>query len=314
MVGVNQDGTIDLGFGGMVLNPADGKVSFNVGGTSTPVGGKKRTAGSMFQNTGVYAPRRRAGSADSMARGVSAETNAGLMGGGMPSGARSPWDWRSGANDITLPTGQRPSAEDRANEIISLLDERNQPRSSGGGGAAQNPYTDAIRILQQQLGGGQYGTSYDNLSTLLGTTSGTARGQIDQATADAIAQINRQDPLATPINYSAGTTQIPQTALNSYLNAIGASTGTVDAGRNFLQGLIDTSASSASQAQASQQQAYAAQRQAAIDALTSNQQLQQGNLASSTQAQQMAIARAKEQERKALEDQILQYVLKGGRA
>jgi hypothetical protein len=313
MVGYNQDGTIDLGFGGMVLNPANGKVSFNVGGTSTPVGGKRRTAGSMFQGTGVYAPRRRGGTADTMGRGVSTETNAR---GGMPSGARSAWDWRSGAGDITLPSTRLPSEEDRANEIVAGLtrlgDPSGQGGDGGGGGRASNPYSNAIRILQQQLDGGQYGTMYDTLSSQLGTTSGAARGQIDQATANAIAQINRQDPLATPINYSAGTTEIPQTALNNYLNAIGASTSSVDAGRNFLQGLIDTGASSAAQSQASQQQAYAAQRQAAIDALTGNQQLQQGNLASATQAQQMAIATAKERERKALMDQILQYVLQGG--
>lgn len=244
------------------------------------------------RTTGVFAPRRNAPKPIPV----------------LPSGA----DWRQQNPDYVEPQRQL-SVSAAGDQILAGLDGIEQLGKTRGG-TPSNPYTDAIKILQKQLSGGQYGTSYDNLSTLLGTTSGTARGQIDQATADAIAQINRQDPLATPINYSAGTTQIPQTALNSYLNAIGASTGTVDAGRNFLQGLIDTSASSASQAQASQQQAYAAQRQAAIDALTGNQQLQQGNLASSTQAQQMAIARAKEQERKALEDQILQYVLKGGRA
>lgn len=312
MVGYNQDGTIDLGFGGMVLNPANGKVSFNVGGTSTPVGGKKRTAGSMFQGTGVYAPRRRSGTADTMGRGVSTETKGGKYDG---------MSWREAIgdrtnNDITLPSARLPSEEDRANEIVAGLTRLGSPSGQGGGGgggrAASNPYSNAIKILQQQLDGGQYGTIYDTLSSQLGTTSGTARGQIDQATANAIAQINRQDPLATPINYSAGTTEIPQTALNNYLNSIGASTSSVDAGRNFLQGLIDTGASSAAQSQASQAQAYAAQRQAAIDALTGNQQLQQGNLASATQAQQMAIATAKERERKALMDQILQYVLQGG--
>ena len=259
------------------------------------------------RKTGVVAPRR--GTADSMARvaGVSTKT------GGMPTNARSPWDWRSGENDITLPTGQRPSAEDRAQEIVDLLGEPNKPQPSGpASGPASNPYTDAIKILQKQLSGGTYGTSYDNLSTLLGTTSGTARGQIDQATADAIAQMNSRNALATPINYSAGTTQIPQTALSNYLNAIGASTSSVDAGRNFLQGLIDASAGGAAQSQAAQQQAYEAQRQAGISALTGNQQFQQANLSTATQAQQMAIAQAKEKERKALEDQILEYVLKGG--
>ena len=274
--------------------------------TGTPYKAPKRNDYTLSEGRrGVIAPRR--GTADSMARmaGVSTET------GGLPTNARSSWDWRSGENDITLPTGQRPSAEDRAQEIVDLLGETNKPKPSG---PASNPYTDAIRILQKQLSGGAYGTSYDNLSTQLGATSGTARGQIDQATANAIAQISRQDPLATPINYSAGTTQIPQTALNNYLNAIGASTGTVDAGRNFLQGLIDASASGAAQSQAAQQQAYDAQRQAGISALTGNQQFQQANLSTATQAQQMAIAQAKEKERKALEDQILEYVLKGGRA
>jgi hypothetical protein len=221
-------------------------------------------------------------------------------------------DWTFQNPDVVIPQRQL-SVEDAANQIMAGFPDTPTPTTTGmGTGGRGNAYTNAIKILQKELGGGQYGASYDNLSTLLGTTSGTARGQIDQATANAIAQINRQDPLATPINYSAGTTQIPQTALNNYLNAIGASTSSVDAGRNFLQGLIDTGASSAAQSQASQQQAYAAQRQAAIDALTGNQQLQQGNLTMNTQAQQMAIARAKEQERKALQDQILQFVLQGG--
>lgn len=294
---------------GNIMSPSGGGIQtnsnsfFNLGGTRTPVGG-------LFQGTGVYAPGRRTGSAPRLPRTVSVETPKTTMKGIPSINISSIVNEALKFNDPRT----KPSEEDAAQAIIDGLDGLDGPKLRGPSGPASNPYTDAIRILQQQLSGGQYGTSYDNLSTLLGTTSGTARGQIDQATADAIAQINREDPLATPINYSAGTTQIPQTALTNYLNAIGASTGTVDAGRNFLQGLIDTSASSASQAQASQQQAYAAQRQAAIDALTGNQQLQQSNLATSTQAQQMAIARAKEQERKALEDQILQYVLKGGRA
>jgi hypothetical protein len=215
------------------------------------------------------------------------------------------------AGEMIFPSGR--NAESEAERIYNLLDPTPAPSGpSGPSGPVSNPYTDAIKILQQRLSGGGYGTSFDNLSTQLGSTSGTARGQIDQATADAIAQMSSRNALATPINYSAGTTQIPQTALTNYLNAIGASTSGVDAGRSFLQGLIDTSAASASQMQSSQQQAYDAQRQAGISALTGNQQYQQANLAAATQAQQMAIAQAKERERKALEDQILEYVLKGG--
>lgn len=293
MVGVNQDGTIDLGFGGMVLNPASGKVSFNVGGTRTPVGNN-------FKARGTIAPRR--GTADAMSRTVSTETPY------VPNQGGYSTIGEKVTGEILFPTG-RPSVSEFGDDILSGWDTK--PKSGDGG---DNAYTKAIKILQQRLSGGGYGTGFDELSTLLGTTSGTARGQIDQATADAIARISAPDALGTPINYSAGTAQIPQTALNNYLNAIGASTGTVDAGRNFLQGLIDTSASTNAQAQAAQAQAQQAQQQAALAALTGNQQFQQGNLSTATQAQQMAISAAKAKERKALEDQILEYVLKGGRA
>ena len=270
------------------------------------------------RKTGVVAPRR--GTADSMARvaGVSTETKPVNTYNPIPAFPPSGTDWREQNPEYVEPA-RRSSVSDAGDEILAGLDgleglgETNKPQPSGpASGPVSNPYTDAIKILQQRLSGGGYGTSYDNLSTLLGTTSGTARGQIDQATADAIAQMSSRNALATPINYSAGTTQIPQTALSNYLNAIGASTSSVDAGRNFLQGLIDSSASGAAQSQAAQQQAYEAQRQAGISALTGNQQFQQANLSTATQAQQMAIAQAKEKERKALEDQILEYVLKGG--
>jgi hypothetical protein len=251
------------------------------------------------RGTGVYAPRR-----------ITPTKN---IVGAPPSAS----DWQSQHPNYVAPSYRGVNtADSEAQKIVDAylasVQSANTSSTSGGGGG--NPYTNAIKILQKQLSGGQYGTSYDNLSTLLGTTSGNARGQIDQATADAIAQINSRDGMSTPINYSAETAQIPQTALSNYLNSIGASTGSVDAGRNFLQGIINTSAQGASQSMASDQQAYAAQRQAAIDALTGNQQYQQGNLATSTQAQMLAIASAKEKERKALEDQILQYVLRGGRA
>jgi pectate lyase len=78
--------------------------------------------------------------------------------------------------------------------------------------------------------------------------------------------------------------------------------------------MIDAQTASAGQYSAGNQQGFNLMRQSAQDALTGNQQYAQSQLAMAQQAQQMAIAQAKERERKAIEDQILAYVLKGGRA
>jgi hypothetical protein len=185
--------------------------------------------------------------------------------------------------------------------------------AGSGGGGASNPYTNAIKILQSQLSGGGYGTTFDNLSAILGNTATGAGQRIDAATAQALAGLRSSDPMAS-FQFNATPTEIPQTALNTYLNSIGASTSSVDAGRQLLQSMIDAQTAQAGQYSQGAQQAFNLQRQAAQDALLGNQQYAQSQLAMAQQAQQMAIAQAKEKERKALEDQILQYVLKGGRA
>lgn len=178
--------------------------------------------------------------------------------------------------------------------------------------AVSNPYSNAIKILRDRLASGSYGASYDRLSSLLGDYSGAASGRIDDATAKAIQSLRSVDPMAS-YQYSAAPTQIPQSAMSTYLNSIGAGTSSVDAGRQLLQGMIDAQTSQASQYATGAQQAFDLQRQAAQQALTGNQQYAQAQLAAYRQAQEMAIAQAKEAERKAIEDQILQYVLKGGR-
>jgi hypothetical protein len=286
----------------------------NYDGTKRRVGqvGSGNTVGSMFQNPGVYAPR--VGTADTMGR------TTGTTG---TTGTTSRTD--TGSNFYTNASGQpsyfglntweqmgRPNPNDAANTAADNLARffASGSRTSSGAG---NPYTNAIKILQKQLSGGGYGTSYDNLSTLLGTTATGAGQRIDNATASALAGLRSSDPMAA-YQFNAGATQIPQTALNTYLNSIGASTSSVDAGRQLLQGMIDSQSASAGQYSAGNQQGFDLQRQAAQDALTGNQQYAQSQLALAQQAQQMAIAQAKEKERKAIEDQILAYVLKGGRA
>jgi hypothetical protein len=282
-----------------IMSPTTGVVQtnsnnfFKVGGTRTPVG-------SMFQGRGVSAPRfPRVNTADSYYDSSRYGGAGGL--GGIPQNTGDLPD---------LPDLRDPNqvASDLAKWLESLLNPPTTPTPS-----APNPYNNAIKTLQQRLGSGEYGTSFDNLSTMLGTTATGAGQRIDDATASALAGLRSSDPMAA-YQFNAPTTQIPQTALNTYLNSIGASTSSVDAGRQLLQGMIDAQTASAGQYSAGAQQGFDLQRQAAQDALTGNQQYAQSQLALARQAQEMAIAQAKERERKAIEDQILEYVLRGGRA
>lgn len=298
-------GDLNLGFGktGLSITP-EGKVVYKVGGTTTPVG-------KPFQGTGVYRNKlTRGGTADAMARGAN-----------VPVGGDARTD--TGSNFFVDASGKpsyfglntweqmgQDSPEKVAKDLANFYGGLSAPR--GGGGAA-NPYSNAIKILQQRLAGGGYGTTFDNLSTMLGTTATGAGERIDTATANALAGLRSTDPMAT-FQYNAAPTQIPQTALNTYLNSIGASTGSVDAGRQLLQGLIDAQTARAGQYATGAQEGFNLQREAAQQALVGNQQYAQSQLALARQAQEMAIAQAKEQERKAIEDQILQYVLKGGKA
>ena len=201
-------------------------------------------------------------------------------------------------------------AKQYADDLQKYLDGLNNRNSGGGAG---NPYTNAIKTLQKQLSGGGYGASFDNLSTMLGTTATGAGQRIDNATTSALAGLRSSDPMAA-YQFNASSAQVPQTTLNTYLNSIGAGTSSVDSGRQLLQGMIDAQTASAGQYSAGNQQGFNLMRQSAQDALTGNQQYAQSQLAMSRQAQEMAIAQAKEKERKAIEDQILAYVLKGGRA
>jgi hypothetical protein len=283
-----------------IMSPTTGVVQTN-SNNFFKVGGKRTPAGSMFQGRGVSAPRfPRVNTADSYYDSSRYGGTGGL--GGIPQNTGDLPD---------LPDSRDPNqvASDLAEWLESLLN----PPTTTTTTSAPNPYTTAIKTLQQRLGSGEYGTSFDNLSTMLGTTATGAGQRIDDATASALAGLRSSDPMAA-YQFNAAPTQIPQTALNTYLNSIGASTSSVDAGRQLLQGMIDAQTASAGQYSAGAQQGFDLQRQAAQDALTGNQQYAQSQLALARQAQEMAIAQAKERERKAIEDQILEYVLRGGRA
>ena len=304
-------GDLNLGYtGGLAIQPS-GKLVYKVGGTTTPVG-------NQFKGTGVYSPRlNRRGTADTMGRTTTVPTAEGTA----TSGTRTD----TGSNFYTTASGQ-PSyfGLNTWEDIMGVTDPTKVGSnaadalaglgagSGSSGGGVSNPYTNAIRILQSQLSGGGYGTTFDNLSAMLGNTATGAGQRIDAATAQALAGLRSSDPMAS-FQFNATPTEIPQTALNTYLNSIGASTSSVDAGRQLLQSMIDAQTAQAGQYSQGAQQAFNLQRQAAQDALLGNQQYAQSQLAMAQQAQQMAIAQAKERERKALEDQILQYVLKGGK-
>lgn len=283
-----------------IMSPTTGVVQTN-SNNFFKVGGKRTPVGSMFQGRGVSAPRfPRVNTADSYYDSSRYGGAGGL--GGIPQNTGDLPD---------LPDSRDPNqvASDLADWLANLLN----PPTTTTTTSAPNPYTTAIKTLQQRLGSGEYGTSFDNLSTMLGTTATGAGQRIDDATASALAGLRSSDPMAA-YQFNAAPTQIPQTALNTYLNSIGASTSSVDAGRQLLQGMIDAQTASAGQYSAGAQQGFDLQRQAAQDALTGNQQYAQSQLALARQAQEMAIAQAKERERKAIEDQILEYVLRGGRA
>jgi hypothetical protein len=197
-----------------------------------------------------------------------------------------------------------------ADAIVNAWKEANPIPSGGGGGG--NPYTNAIRVLQQQISSGQYGNAFDRLSTQLGKTGRQARGDINAASLEAIAGLSSQDPMSQ-YTYAPSTAQIPQTALSDYLTSIGAGTNEVNANRDFLQQMINSENAQAMQYTGEIEQAQNAQRDAAIQAVYGNQAYAKGQLGAAQQAQKFAIRAAREEELKKLQDQILQYTLQGGK-
>lgn len=249
-----------------------------------------------------------------------------------PSGAQPPAGFKAEywGNNPAAPKGDifagLSKINDTANAAVAAWLAANQPPKPK---VVSNPYTNAIKLLQQEIAGGQYGTSYadsikilqdqidsgqygtpyDRLSTQLGQTGLAAGQQIDAASLAAITGLSSRDPLAQSV-YAPSTAQIPQAALSDYLTSIGAGTNEVDANRNFLQSMIDSENAQAQQYTSQINQAQDAQRDAAIQAVYGNQAYSQGQLGTAQSAQEFAINAAREAELKKLTDQILDYTTK----
>lgn len=231
-----------------------------------------------------------------------------------PSGAQPPAGGTFQTDYTVIPKGyvdaEVGTAIAKARELDAAIAAATAAATAGGGGS--NPYTDAIRVLQQQISSGQYGRSFDRLSTQLGRTGRQAQGDIDAATLAAIAGLSGQDPMSQ-YTYAPSTAQIPQTALSDYLTSIGAGTNEVNANRDFLQQMINSENAQAMQYTSEVEQAQNAQRDAAIQAVYGNQAYSLGQLSAAQQAQEFAIKAAREAELKKIQDQILQYTLQGGK-
>lgn len=229
--------------------------------------------------------------------------------------AALPAEWKPTywANNPDAPVGNPGARQERLDaeaEVIykAWLEANQLPQPK----VVSNPYTNAIKLLQQEIDSGRYGTPYDRLSTQL-STIGLAAGQdIDAASLAAIAGLSSRNPLAQS-TYAPSTAQIPQAALSDYLTSIGAGTNEVDANRNFLQQMINSENAQAQQYTSQINQAQDAQREAAIQAVYGNQAYSQSQLTAAQSAQEFAINAAREAELKKLTDQILQATLKGGK-
>lgn len=241
----------------------------------------------------------------------------------LPAGWK-PTYWANNPNaPVGNPNARQEALDAKAEVIVKAWLAANQPPQPK---VVSNPYTNAIKLLQQQIAGGQYGTSYDDsikiiqdqidsgqygtpydrLSTQLGQTGLAAGQQIDAASLAAITGLSSRDPLAQS-TYAPSTAQIPQAALSDYLTSIGAGTNEVDANRNFLQSMIDSENAQAQQYTSQINQAQDAQREAAIQAVYGNQAYSQSQLGTAQSAQEFAINAAREAELKKLQDQILGY-------
>lgn len=333
--------------------------------------------GVVGRDTGVFAPRLKGGTADGMDRANqrSAISNAliNFQGGtkpilpsfvtggqstlpagrfftNLPTQPAQPPAGGTFQTDYTLipkeylevETGMAKAEAERIDNALIAAEDAAKNR----GGVASNPYTDAIRLLQQEIAGGKYGTSYvdaiklleqriaggrygtsyddsikiiqdqidsgvygkpfNRLSNQLSSTGLIAKQDIDAASANAVRALSRRDPMAQ-YSYEPSTAQIPQAALSNYLTSIGAGTNEVDANRNFLQSMIESENAQAQQYTNAVSQAQNAQRDAAIQGVYGNQAYSQSQLSSAQQAQEFAIKAAREAELKKLTDQILGY-------
>lgn len=232
------------------------------------------------------------------------------------------------------------------------------PRAGGGvggggavgGGARADTLARATAALEEQLAGlgGIYGDRLSGIESMygsqLGELAGTfggyrdsltqlanaSRGQINDATAQALARLAELDPQAA-FQWAVGEAGTPGVAGSEYLSAIGANPAEVDAVRMLSDQLMRQQLSAAQQYSMGAQSSMDRERQArqaasglmsqeALNALAQTEQMRGTQISDeetrrrqameSAMRQEMAAVEAERVQREqALRDQLLRYQL-----
>ena len=196
---------------------------------------------------------------------------------------------------------------EQAYDFLAALDSAPKPSGGTGGGLTDQQRTalQAIATLRGQLNAP---SRYDALGAQLADIYGQAEERIRQAGSELGSALSA--PVAQR-QFTPAMTVAPA-AMTNYLAAIGASGADVAAQQQLSNALLQQIASGAEQYGQGVTQANEIVRQAMAGAVPANQLagISQASLNRAALEAQMAAAKA--QERKALEDQILELALKYG--
>ena len=190
--------------------------------------------------------------------------------------------------------------------ILDGVDETPDTVSTGGGGRS-------LAALADFVGRGITGVDsrYGGLASQLETNRALAAARIAEASQAARDRVGGRDPLAT-CNYSVAVGDMPMAAGTEYLRRSGASTGDVDAARELGRQLLEAQVGSGQRfadAVAASQEADRLSRLAAID---SSETQGVSALEANALARLAEINNAREAERRALEQTLLQAQLRYG--
>ena len=178
----------------------------------------------------------------------------------------------------------------------------------GGGSAAEDAvdYSAAIQSLRDKIAG--VSAQYDPYREQLASAAAASRGQISDATAQALARLAQIDPEAA-FQWSVQQTQTPAAAGMNYLQAIDASAADVEAVRALNEALLAQQLGSSQQAAAGYQAALANEREARRVASELMRQEALQNLAAQEAAYRAQIQDAERKARDALQAQLIEYEL-----
>lgn len=224
------------------------------------------------------------------------ETRRGLniAGTPIPAGATSP-----------MQVGKTP--QQTADEVLSALDGLNFPSTKpSGGGSGVNPVAlQAIATLRQRL---DQPSETDALQARLAEIYKQAEDRINTAGADMSSR------LSTPMPQTqfAPAMQVAPVAMANYLQSIGASGADVTAQQNLSNALLSQIASNAQQYGQGISQANDVVRNAIASAVPANQLAGISQASLNRAAYEAQLASQKSNERKTIQDQILELALKYG--